>query len=212
MRTPVVVALAACLAACDHAAVPPNDDPPAPAAPASDWHGVASSADASRLGRLAQAWRMARAEAEEQGFAEQVEALGPLVDPNAGQGGRLQPPPGVYRCRAIKLGSNAPGGRGYREYPFVRCTIQLTPGGDLILTGTTGSRPTRGRLYPDTDRRLVYVGAQAGEADDTRHPTYGHVPDRDQVGVFERVGSERWRLVLPWPKQDSKLEILELLR
>lgn len=237
MRTLAAVAsLAALLAACGDAAAPeaptapgagsPTVDAPDPASPApaptptaegeqggtADWHEVASSADASRLGRLDQAWRLGRAEAEDKGFADKVEALGPLVDPNAAQAGRLQPPPGSYRCRSIKLGSNSPGGLGYLEYPFFRCTIELTPGGDLILTKTTGSQRTRGLLYPDTDRRLVFVGAQAWGSEETGYPAYGQRPERDQIGVFERIGSNRWRLVLPWPKQDSKLEILELVR
>jgi hypothetical protein len=173
---------------------------------------VVSAADAANLGRLDQAWRLGRAEAEDNGFADKVEALGPLVDPNAGQTGRLQPAPGDYRCRTIKLGSNRPGGLGYLEYPWFRCTVELTPGGDLILTKTTGSQRTRGLLYPDTDNRLVFVGAQAWGADETGFPRYGQQPIRDQVGVFERIGSSRWRLVIPWPKVDSKLEILELTR
>ena len=239
MRTFAAVAsLAALLAACgdpDRTDAPPapgdRADPPSAGAPdpappgpapvppaeggqggAADWHDVASSADASRLGRLDQAWRLGRAEAEDRGFADQVEALGVLVDPNAAQAGRLQPPPGAYRCRSIKLGSNGPGGLGYLEYPFFRCTIELTPGGDLVLTKLTGSQRTRGLLYPDTDRRLVFVGAQAWGSDETGYPAYGQTPERDQIGVLERIGSDRWRLVLPWPKQDSKLEILELVR
>ncbi|WP_332677749.1 DUF4893 domain-containing protein [Brevundimonas sp.] len=242
MRTLIAVAsLAALLAACGESAppaadpaapptdasVPPADaatPPPAapgqtPAPPAegeqggtADWRKVVSAADAASLGRLDQAWRLGRAEAEDNGFADKVEALGPLVDPNAGQAGRLQPPPGAYRCRTVKLGSNSPGGLGYLEYPWFRCTVELTPGGDLVLTKTTGSQRTRGLLYPDTDNRLVFVGAQAWGMDETGFPRYGQQPVRDQVGVFERIGSNRWRLVIPWPKVDSKLEILELTR
>lgn len=240
MRTLVAVAsLAALLGACgdnpastgdrgpasaDGATVPATGAAPAapdqpPAAPVegeqggtANWRQVASTADASRLGRLDEAWRLGRAEAEDRGFAARVEALGPLVDPAAGQVGRLQPAPGTYRCRAVKLGTNTPGGPGYLEYPWFRCTIELTPGGDLILTKTSGSQRTRGLLYPDTDRRLVFVGAQAWGMDETGFPRYGQQPIRDQVGVFERIGPERWRLVIPWPKVDSKLEILELTR
>lgn len=240
MRTLIAAAsLAALLAACGERA-PPADPAPAeavapPATPATpsgspaapgqtpppaggeqggtaDWRQVVSAADAANLGRLDQAWRLGRAEAEDKGFAEKVEALGPLVDPNAGQAGRLQPSPGAYRCRTVKLGSNAPGGLGYLEYPWFRCTVELTPGGDLVLTKTTGSQRTRGLLYPDTDNRLVFVGAQALGMDETTFPRYGQQPVRDQVGVFERIGSNRWRLVIPWPRVDSKLEILELTR
>jgi hypothetical protein len=238
MRTFAAVAsLAALLAACSQQPAPSAGDPgttpndgvtrpetsppatPAPVTPAageqggtSDWRHVASPADASALGRLDQAWRLARAEAEDAGFAEQVEALGPLVDPNAGQAGRLQPAPGAYRCRTIKLGAKSPGGLAYVAYPGFRCTVELTPGGDLVLTRTTGSQRSRGLLYPDTDRRLVFIGAQAWGADETGYPAYGQMPERDQIGVFERIGAERWRLVIPWPKQEAKLEILELTR
>ncbi|MDI1327077.1 MAG: DUF4893 domain-containing protein [Brevundimonas sp.] len=239
MRTLVAVASLALLSACGDAGAPVGDSaatsavdartPPAPETPAipgqapappaggeqggtANWRKAASAADASNLGRLDQAWRLGRAEAEDGGFAARVEALGPLVDPAAGQAGRLQPAPGTYRCRTIKLGTHKPGGPGYLEYPWFRCTIELTPGGDLILTRTTGSQRTRGLLYPDTDRRMVFVGAQAWGMDETTFPRYGQQPVRDQVGVFERIGSSRWRLVIPWPKVESKLEILELTR
>jgi len=176
-----------------------------------DWRTVASSADASLLGRLDQAWRLGRAEAEDGGFAAQVEALGPLVDPNAAQAGRLQPAPGTYRCRTIKLGRRVEGqGLAYVAYPYFACSVELTPGGDLILSKTTGSQRTRGLLYPDTDRRLVYVGAQAW-GDEAHFPRYGQTGERDQVGVLERIGDARWRLAIPWPKQEAKLELLEIV-
>ena len=176
-----------------------------------DWRQVAKAADASLLGRLDQAWRMARAEAEDGGFSRQVEALGPLADPNAAQTGRIQPGPGTYRCRTIKMGRRVEGqGLAYVEYPWFACSVELTPGGDLVLTKTTGSQRTRGLIYPDTDRRAVYVGAQAWGADEKTFPAYGDKAERDQVGVIERIGQNRWRLVLPWPKQEAKLELLEI--
>jgi len=229
------VLMSAALAGCDRAAAP--DQPPAPslaapdeaapeavaaapeaAAPSpgeqgggDDWRAVAAPADASLLGRLDQAWSLARAEAEARGFADEVESLGVLVDPNAGQAGRLQPPPGDYRCRTVKLGAREAQGLAYVAYPAFRCRVELTPGGDLILEKTTGSQRTRGLLYPDTDRRLVYVGAQAW-GDESGFPAYGAKTERDQLGVFERIGPQRWRLVIPFPKQESKLDILELTR
>lgn len=236
MRTlAVAVSLAALLAACGDPSAPPAEPPatsPAATQPSADlappaqdpppaegeqggtddWRRVVTVADANTLDRLDEAWRLGRAEAEDGGFAAEVEALGILVDPNAGRSGRLQPAPGAYRCRTIKLGSNHPVGPDYLEYPFFRCIIELPPGGDLILTKTTGSQRTRGLLYPDTGRRLVYVGAVAWSAQETSYPAYGDDPIRDQVGVFERIGAERWRLVIPWPRTDSKLEILELVR
>lgn len=195
------------------AAAPPASDAAAePKAGPANWREVVSAADASRLGRLDQAWRLARAEAEDKGFAGEVEALGPLVDPNAGLAGRLQPAPGDYRCRTLKLGSNRPEGPGFVRSPWFRCIVELTPGGDLVLARTGGSQRTRGLLYPDTERRLVFVGAEAGGHDEGGRPAYGETPERDQVGVFERVGPGRWRLAIPWPRVESKLELLELVR
>ncbi|WP_395945716.1 DUF4893 domain-containing protein [Brevundimonas sp.] len=212
------------------AGVPPQAAPEATATPAQqaapagpgqgglqggtdDWRRVATAEDASLLGRLDQAWRLARAEAEDGGFSAQVEALGPLVDPNAAQAGRVQPAPGTYRCRTIKLGRRVEGqGPAYVDYPWFACSVEMTPGGDLVLTKTTGSQRTRGLLYPDTDRRLVYVGAQAWGADEKTFPAYGDKPERDQVGVLERIGQNRWRLAIPWPKQEAKLELLEITR
>lgn len=199
----------------DPASPPPVASPtPAPGEQGGtdDWRKVATAEDASRLGRLDQAWRMARAEAEAKGFADEVEALGPLVDPNAGQAGRLQPPPGTYRCRTIKLGSQSGTGLAYVPYGWFQCTVELTPGGDLVLTKTTGSQRARGLLYPDTDRRLVFIGAQAWGSSETGFPRYGQMPERDQIGALERIGSNRWRLALPFPKQESKLDLLELVR
>lgn len=236
MRRPALAVLAlmttTALAACgdDHSSRPAENAPvqaaPEPATASAEspsempgemqggtdnWRQVATVADASLLGRLDQAWRLGRAEAEDGGFARQVEALGPLADPNAAQTGRIQPGPGTYRCRTIKMGRRVEGqGPAYVEYPWSACSVELTPGGDLVLTKTTGAHRTRGLIYPDTDRRAVYVGVQGSESAEKTFPTYGEKTERDQVGVIERIGQNRWRLVLPWPKQDAKLELLEI--
>ena len=54
------------------------------------------------------------------------------------------------------------------------------------------------------------VARQAWGADEKTFPAYGDKAERDQVGVIERIGQNRWRLVLPWPKQEAKLELLEI--
>ena len=190
---------------------------PAPPPPAAEqggteaWRAVASAEDENRVARLGDAWKEALREANNQHGAV-IDAQGMLLVEKAGLAGNLQPPPGTYRCRTLKVGSISGDGLAYVEYPFFKCTVELTPGGDLILTKTTGSQRTRGLLYPDGDKRLVFIGAQAWGADEKGYPTYGQMPERDQIGVFERVGNDRWRLVLPWPKQEAKLEVLELRR
>lgn len=223
-----ILLLALALAACSREPAqetsgPAVDPPPAtaPAAPAATtlaageqggaaaWKTVATAEDQDRIARLSAAWEAALAEADQDHGAE-IDALGLLGAPDGGRTGGLQPAPGGYRCRTIKIGAKGEGNLDYVAYPWFTCTVDLTPGGDLILTKTGGSQRTRGLLYPDSDKRLIYVGAQAWGSDETGYPAYGQRAERDQVGVFERIGVERWRLVLPWPKQEAKLEVLEL--
>lgn len=199
-------------ASTDPAGAPPASGERGEQSGTGNWRAVANPEDASALGRLDEAWRMARASADAAGFADEVQSHGALVDPNAGLQGRLQPPPGEYRCRSVRMGVKGSVGLAYIAYPFFRCSVELTPGGDLILTKTTGSQRTRGLLFPDTDRRLIYVGAQAWGDQEQGFPRYGQIRERDQVGVFERIGSNRWRLVIPFPKQEAQIDILELTR
>lgn len=190
---------------------PPADPDPGEQGGTDDWRQIANDGDRARLDRLNAAWRQALRDARQAGFRDEVRGLGALADPDAGLSGRLQPPPGEYRCRTIKMGRIAEYG-GYVAYPGFRCVVELTPGGDLILTKVTGSQRTRGLIYPDTDDRLVFLGAQAWGSGETGYPAYGQQGERDQIGVIERIGDNRWRLVLPWPKQESKLDLLELVR
>ncbi|MBI1405576.1 MAG: DUF4893 domain-containing protein [Caulobacter sp.] len=194
---------------------PPQPLPPPPGEQGGvdQWRLVASPADEDRLSRLNRAWRQALREANHDHGAE-IDALGLLLVPDAALSGRLQPPPGDYRCRTVKVGSMSGDGLSYVAYPWFKCTIELSPGGDLALTKTTGSQRTRGLLYPDpdNDRRLIYIGAQAWGDGEKGFPVYSQMPERDQIGAFERIGQTRWRLVLPWPKQESKLDVMELAK
>ena len=178
-------------------------------AASADWRADASRADIRRLERLDEAWDAALSEARSQGRRRELGALGALVDPHVSLP-RPQPTPGAYRCRTIKLGSQG-AGLGLVAYGWFRCRVELTPGGDLILEKTTGSQRQSGALYPEAARRLVFLGAVAWGSDEGR-ARYGRDRERDQVGVFERIGTGRYRLAMPWPQQESKLDLLELRR
>jgi hypothetical protein len=198
---------------------PPAPVPDAEPVASEDWSGRAAAEDRDRLARLPEAWELALAEAGRD-HARELAALGKLVDPLAGLP-NPHPAPGVYRCRTIKLGDPNPGTqslRSYVAYPFFRCRVELTPGGDLTLAKQTGSQRVTGQLFPERDslgrdtRRLVFLGAQAWGSDEASAPGYGDDPERDQIGVLERIGPDRYRLALPWPRQESKLDLLELVR
>lgn len=217
------------LAACQRqqpaapAPVEPAPPPPAQAAPATsapapapppepqatdNWRDYAKPADADRLSRLTGAWATGLKLANDKEHAKELAALGALADPKARALPHPQPGPGDYRCRTIKLG----GSLGLVSYPWFRCRVELTPGGDLTLTKVTGSHRSAGKFYPDTDTRLVYLGGQAWGADEDKAPAYGAAPERDQIGVLERIGETRWRLALPWPRVESDLDLIDLQR
>lgn len=173
------------------------------AAASGDWTKDATQYDRRRLEQLNQAWTEALSEARRGGHARELSAQGPLFKPDAGLR-RPEPAPGLYRCRTFKLGGNLP----YVAYGWFKCRVELTPGGDMLLRKTTGSQRQSGNLYPDGPRRQVFLGAVAWG--DEKPLAYRQNVERDQAGVLERIGQNRWRLALPYPKQESKLDVIEL--
>ncbi|HYG25415.1 MAG TPA: DUF4893 domain-containing protein [Caulobacteraceae bacterium] len=184
----------------------------APAQATDDWRDYAKPGDVDRLARLDAAWAAGLkgvAESDSDKAREDLAALGPVGDPEATVLPNPHPAPGDYRCRTMKL-----GGMGMISYGWFRCRVELSPGGDLTLTKVTGSQRQQGKLYPDPENpnRLIFLGTVAWGAWETDYPAYGSDPQRDVVGVLERVGEQRWRLVLPWPRVESDLDILEIAR
>ena len=219
VRLALSISAVAVLAACA-TTPPPPPPPPPPAGPSAggagtgatlmDWRGVITSGDRDRYVRRDAAWSLALQQARRQKGSGDLNSLGDLIDPGAARPGAA-PRPGNYRCRTVKLGSQGgEAGLGYVVYGWFGCRIEQTPRG-LKFTKTTGSQRFQGRLYPDADSRLVYVGTQAW-GDERGFPAYGAQPERDQAGVVERIGENRWRVVIPWPKQESKLDLIEIVR
>jgi hypothetical protein len=174
-----------------------------------DWRGVITPADRDRYQRRAAAWTLALEQARRQPGSGDLSALGALIDPDAGRPG-VAPPPGAYRCRTVKLGSQGDeGGLGYVVYGWFACRIEQTPAG-LKLVKRTGSQRPAGLLFPENDREMVFLGSMALASEPTAR-SYGQRPERDMVGVLERVGEARWRLVTPWPATESNLDLLELV-
>lgn len=190
---------------------PPRDaaEPPLPAQASDDWKVYATPADVRRLARLESAWQAGLKRARAEGHEAELNALGALAVPGGGLTPRVQPGPGAYRCRTYKLGGDAQG-LPFVAYPFFKCAVELTPGGDLIVRKLDGSQRFAGKLYPERENRLVYLGAAALGSETP--PGYGENAARDQIGVLERVGDDRWRLALPLPATESSLDIIELVK
>lgn len=204
-----VVGVAAC------ASTPPPPPPPPPpsgggsGAVLMDWRGVITAADRDRYQRRDAAWTLALQQAGRQRGSGDLNSLGDLIDPQAARPG-VSPPPGDYRCRTVKLGSQGgEDGLGYVVYGWFACRIEQTPRG-LKFTKLTGSQRPSGLLFPENDRHMLLLGSMA-LAQEPAANSYGRNPDRDMVAVLERIGEVRWRLVLPWPQYESNLDLIELV-
>lgn len=217
LRTLVPSLLAtALLASCATTPPPPPPPPPPPSAPdapsgvvLSDWRGVITATDRDRYQRRDAAWTLALQQAKRQPGSGDLSALGELILPDAARPS-VTPPVGAYRCRTIKLGSQGgEEGLGYVVYGWFACRIEQTPDG-LKFSKLTGSQRPSGLLYPENDRHMVFLGSMA-LASEPAARTYGRRPDRDMVGVVERIGERRWRLAVPWPANESNLDLIELV-
>jgi len=173
------------------------------------WIDAASPDDVGRIQRLSSAWTEALAEARRRGFTRQIRAEGALLEPDAALP-RAAPPPGSYNCRLIKIGAPTAGGRAFTAHKPFFCYVGVN-NDQLSITKQTGSQRPGGYLWETADtRRLIFLGSVALGNEDTPLP-YGENRARDMAGVFERYGNLRYRLVVPWPRDGSKLDIFELV-
>jgi hypothetical protein len=46
--------------------------------------------------------------------------------------------------------------------------------------------------------------------DEQKPIAYGRDADRDLVGIVQRIGDGRWRMLLPNPAWESNMDVLEL--
>jgi Domain of unknown function (DUF4893) len=173
-----------------------------------EWRHLASPADIDRIERIDSAWADAVAQARAKGFGKAIDGEGALLDAKAGLL-RPAPTPGPYSCRMIKVGTTgkAPAFSAFK--PFF-CYVEAD--GELLnIVKQTGSQRPAGWLYPDDDaKRMIFLGTLALGTEDAPIP-YGQNSERDMAGVFERIGPFRFRLVIPWPQDESKLNVIELV-
>jgi hypothetical protein len=182
--------------------------PAAPATKAEAWQRIASAADIDRIRRTNQAWTVALGEARARGSRSAVAGEGDLLKPAAALA-RPAPTPGSYNCRLIKLGSTNRRGPAFEKFKPFFCYVEVE-NNLLTIVKQTGTERPAGRLWEDDNPyRLIYLGSLA-LGDQQRPRAYGDDPKRDMAGVLERVGPFEWRLVIPWPRGTSKLDVFEL--
>ena len=173
-----------------------------------DWHRVATESDRKRLRDWRQTFVAAIDAARKSGHSAELAREGVLLDPDAALGGGPIPN-GAYRCRVIKVGAKSQGMLDYVAYPAFTCSIAAQR--DLQqLAKLNGSQRQLGLIFPGDLLRQVFLGTLV-LGDETRALQYGQDDSRDVVGYVERIGPNRWRLVMPSPHFESQLDVMELV-
>ncbi|HEX8301518.1 DUF4893 domain-containing protein [Sphingomonas sp.] len=171
------------------------------------WRTIATDRDRERLREWHKAWDealpLARAAEPEAIAADTL-----LFDPDRAMGGAALPP-GKYRCRTYKLGVSGTAMRDFTAYPAFDCAV--TEEGDVdSFQMRTGTQRPAGLLFAETDARTIFIGTLV-LGDEATPLRYGLDRRRDMIGYVERIAERRWRLVLPYPNFQSKLDIIELV-
>jgi hypothetical protein len=175
--------------------------------PASDWRAVATKEDRARLRDWRTAFTSALAAARASGHSADIAREGSLLDPDSAIGGPI--PDGAYRCRVIKVGAKSEGMLDYVAYPYFRCEVRQK-GAVQSFAKLNGSQRQVGLVFPNDQLRQVFLGTLM-LGDESRAMEYGVDPGRDVAGFVERIGPQRWRLIMPSPNFESQIDVMELV-
>ncbi|WP_213979164.1 DUF4893 domain-containing protein [Sphingomonas sp. dw_22] len=183
----IVPALAACAGKTPHADLGMNAAPSTHVVEPA-WRKAIAPQDSDRLAILPAEWAKLHGKLR----PATRTAQGPLLDPTAGLA-NAELPPGSYRCRTLHLRAAARGPASVRATPQGFCYVS-GEADSLAFSKQTGTDIAAGYFYPD-GKRYIFLGARQRRAGENSYP-YGADPDRDVVGVAERVGNFRWRLAV----------------
>jgi hypothetical protein len=175
--------------------------------PVSDWRTVATKEDRTRLRDWRTAFTSALSAARASGHSAEITKEGALLDPDSALGGQI--PNGLYRCRVIKVGAKSEGMLDYVAYPYFRCEVRQQ-GSVQSFAKLNGSQRQVGMVFPNDQLRQVFLGTLM-LGDEGRAMAYGVDPGRDVSGFIERIGPQRWRLVMPYPNFESQIDVMELV-
>ena len=194
------------VAGCASSAATTQIAQPAPSAP--DWRSVATAQDRVRIGNWREAFVKGLTAARASGHQAEISREGALLAPDAGLADP-KPPAGDYRCRVIKLGANGTAMADYTSYPAFDCRI-ADEGDVASFSKLTGSQRPVGIIFNGDSSRRIFLGTMM-LGDERGALDYGVDPDRDMAGAMERVGANRWRLILPYPRFESVMDVIELV-
>lgn len=169
---------------------------------------VASQDDRARLRNWRTAFEEALEAARKSGHSADIAREGALLDPDAALAGPAMPD-GIYRCRVIKLQAEGQGILDYVNYAGFTCSVKAERQLQR-LAKLSGSQRYVGLVFPGDAIRNVFLGTLV-LGDEHRALQYGQDQQRDVAGYVERIGPNRWRLVMPEPHFESRLDVMELV-
>jgi hypothetical protein len=171
------------------------------------WKDVVTADDRERL----RDWRatfVAAVNAARATHAAEVAREGVLLDPDAAIPGAALPE-GTFRCRVLKLGAKQTGNLDYVTYAPFTCRVKAERGLKRF-NKLSGSQRYVGLIFPNDSIREIFLGTLV-LGDEKRALQYGQDQTRDIAGYVERIGPNRWRLVMPKPHFESQLDVMELV-
>jgi hypothetical protein len=174
----------------------------------SPWRRIATEDDKARLRDWRSAFTNALDAARKAGHGAEIDREGALLDPDAALAGSPIPN-GMYTCRVIKLGAKDTGNLDYASYPSFACRVR--PDHQLQRLGKLGgSQRYIGILFPNDAVSEVFLGTLV-LSDERRALQYGQDQARDIAGYVQRIGPNRWRLIMPQPHFESQMDVMELV-
>jgi len=204
MRLPLLLALATLTAGCNVIEQPGGLIPRWTTA----YKQVISENDRVGLRDWRKMFLGALDEARKAGHDADIAREGPLLDPDAALPAPAIPD-GMYRCRVIKLGTQLGGMFAYISTGGATCRVKAER--SLQRLGKlSGAQRYVGLIFPGDAIRNVFLGTIV-LGDERRALQYGQDQKRDIAGYVERIGPARWRLVMPQPHFESRLDVMELV-
>jgi Domain of unknown function (DUF4893) len=172
------------------------------------WKEAATADDKERLRDWRATFQAALTAARKSGHAADIAREGVLLDPDAALGG-AKIPNGMFRCRIIKLGAKAETNLSYVSYPPFACRVKAERALQRF-NKFGGAQRYVGLIFPGDAIRQVFLGTLV-LGDERRALQYGQDETRDVAGYVERIGPNRWRLVMPKPHFESLIDVVELV-
>ena len=167
------------------------------------------SRDRERLREWRDAFVAALRAARAGGHAAEIAREGALLEPDAALGGGPIPN-GDYRCRVDQARREVAGHARLSSPTPPSTAASRSKAGLQDFAKLTGSQRQVGLIFPGDALRQVFLGTLV-LGDEARAMQYGRDTERDVAGFVERIGPNRWRLILPRPHFESQIDVIELV-